>query len=173
MLNIAETNLFLRAEIALPINFKLAKVELHNGWDFANKTGAKRLEKRIQKRGWNFIEIDRSLRSGVGDTAREATAAALQQGLRQVQAHFNTIEVEEIHLTQYPWFFLAKVWVRAYQIQKETDLPVWDAPAIVTTSWRKKRALTLMAPLPAGRQCRMPQLKAMLVIPQDAERKVG
>ena len=41
--------------------------------------------------------------------------------LRRVGARFNAVEVENIELTQYPWFFLARVRVNPYRIQQGAE----------------------------------------------------
>src|ERR1035437_28140 len=127
MRTIAKLNLLLRAHIELPDGLKLASDEFSEGWDFARSVDARRLEKQIVMRGWSFTRIaDGSLRSGVGDTSQEAIASALKLALRRISTHFNAVEVEHIELTQYPWFFLARVRVYPFRIQQDAVSPVPD-----------------------------------------------
>ena len=145
MRNIAALNVFLRSQIVLPDQFKLATEEFRDGWNFAKTTDAKRLEKKIQNRGWNFIKAaDGLLRSGVGNTSQEAIASALKQALRRMSEEFNAVEVEHIELVQYPWFFLAKVCVCHYRIQQEAIASGLDGdmslPAV--TSKKLPRSIT-------------------------------
>ena len=128
MRTIAEQNVLLRVRVELPVGLKLATHEFREGWNFV--TGdASRLEKKIRTRGWNFIKIaDGTLKNGVGETSQEAIAGALKLALRQMSAHFNAVEVERIELTQYPWFYLAKVRIYPYRIQQDAILPVSDEP---------------------------------------------
>jgi len=130
MCTIAESNVFLRAEAELPSGFKVAMEEFREGWKLMRSGGKCRLEKKVQTRGWNFIKFaSAELRSGVGAVSQDAIASALQLALRQVDASSNAVEVVRIELTQYPWFFLARVSVFPYRIQQEAALPVWaDAP---------------------------------------------
>jgi hypothetical protein len=121
---ISELTLLLRDRIELPAGLKVATEQFREGWSFTRTANAKRLEERIQTRGWNFIEIPGgSLRSGVGDTSQEAIASALRLALRHVGKHFNAAEVDQIELTEYPWFTLAKVRIRSYRIQQGAALP--------------------------------------------------
>jgi hypothetical protein len=127
MRNIAELNMLLRGQIELPDGLKLATEEFREGWNFVRSVDAHHLEKKIQTRGWNLIKVaDAPLRSGVGDTSQEAIANALKLTLRHVSTHFNAAEVEHIELTQYPWFFLARVRVYPYSIQRSTTLAIPD-----------------------------------------------
>jgi len=124
MCKIAESNVFLRAQTELPAGFKVATEEFREGWNMMRSGGAVRLKKKVQTRGWNFFKFaGEALRSGVGDTSQAAIACALKLALRQVDAQSNAVEVERIELTQYPWFFLARVQVFPYRIQQEAALP--------------------------------------------------
>ncbi len=127
MHTIAELTLLLRAQIELPANFRLATDEFCEGWEFVRTGGVGRLERKIQSRGWHFIKIaDGFLRSGVGPTSQQAIANALRLALRRVSAHFNAVELETIEITQYPWFFLARVLMCPYRIQQHGVAPVTD-----------------------------------------------
>jgi hypothetical protein len=123
MHTIAELNLLLHVQVELPQGLRLATEEFREGWSFAQSVDARRLKRKILKRGWNFIKIDTGfLRSGVGDTAQEAIANGLKLVLRDINRHLNAVEVKHIEMTQYPWFFLAKVGVYPYRIQQGASL---------------------------------------------------
>jgi hypothetical protein len=154
--------MLLRARAELPVGLKLATEEFREGWNFVRSGDVRRLEKKIQTRGWNFIKIaDGSLRSGVGETSQQAIASALKLALRRIGTHFNAVEVGRIELTQYPWFFLARVRVYPYRIQQGTVLPVADQapPAAV----RPRRLPSQSAELFPHFGSAMPMLKEMLV----------
>jgi hypothetical protein len=158
---IAELNVLLRTQIELPAGLKLATEEFREGWNFVRAGDARRLEKKIQTRGWNFIKIaDGELRSGVGETSQLAIASALKLALRRVSTHFNAVEVEHIELTQYPWFFLARVRVYPYRIQEGAVLPVPDEEPIHS----QPRGLPPQSPeLFPHFGSAMPMLKEMLI----------
>jgi hypothetical protein len=170
MHNIAELKMLLRARIELPEGLKLATDEFGEGWNFVRRENARRLEKKIQTRGWNFIKIaDGLLRSGVGERSQEAIASALKLALRQVSEHFNAVEVEQIELTQYPWFFLARVRVYPYRIQRDAVLPVADEAAPAPIPLRLRRLPDGAAePFPHLGSA-MPLLKEMLVLSRSSE----
>jgi hypothetical protein len=127
MVNIAELTVLLRGRAELPDNLELATEEFREGWNFVRSGGARRLDKQIRRRGWHLIRIAEGLvRSGVGQTSQEAIACALKLALRCLSERFNTAEVEHIELKMYPWFFLAKVAVYPYQIQRSAVLSVSD-----------------------------------------------
>ena len=162
---IAERNMLLRAKTALPDGLKLATDEFREGWEFVRTFDARRLEKQIVLRGWNFIRIaDESLRSGVGETSQEAIASALKLALRRISAHFNAVEVEHIELTQYPWFFLARVRVYPFRIQQGAVMPVSDNAEVSPVGHRQRRLPVHAEVLYPHFASVIPQLKEMLVL---------
>jgi hypothetical protein len=166
---ITELNMLLRERTELPDGLKLATDEFREGWEFVRTSDARRLEKQIVMRGWNFIRIaDGSLRSGVGETSQEAIAGALKLALRRISTHFNAVEVEHIELTQYPWFFLARVRVYPFRIQQGAVLFVPDEVEAFPIPRRQRRLpldAEVLYPHFGGK---MPQLKAMLVSSRTA-----
>jgi hypothetical protein len=161
---IAELNVLLRTQIELPVGLKLATDEFREGWNFLRSTDVRRLEKKIQTRGWNFIKIaDGELRSGVGETSQLAIASALKLALRRVSTHFNAAEVEHIELTQYPWFFLARVRVYPYRIQEGAVLPVPDEAVPMQVDDRPRRLPPQSPELFPHFGSAMPMLKEMLI----------
>ena len=124
MLAISEPNVLLRVPGELPKGLRLPTEKFQEGWNLARSIDARRLESKIQARKWNFIKIaNRSTRSGVGDTSQNAIASALRHALRRISEDSNAVEIKHIELTQYPWFFLARVGVCAYRIQRDAALP--------------------------------------------------
>jgi hypothetical protein len=165
MRTIAELNILLRARTELPCGLKLATDEFREGWEFVRTFDARRLEKQIVLRGWNFIRIaEESLRSGVGETSQEAIASALKLALRHVSTHFNAAEVDYIELTQYPWFFLARVRVYPFRIQQGAVLPVSDIAEVFPVSHRQRSLPAQAEILYPDFGCNMPHLKEMLIL---------
>jgi len=170
MRTIAELNMLLRERIELPVGLKLATEEFRDGWNFMRTGNAPRLRKKIQTLGWNFIKIaDGSLRSGVGDTSQLAIASALGLALRRVSGHFNAVEVEHIELTQYPWFYLARVRIYPYRIQQGAVLPVPDEELPVSMAMRQRRLPPQAAELFPYFGSAMPMLKEMLVASRSSQ----
>jgi len=164
MRTIAELNMLLRARTELPEGLNLATDEFREGWNFLKTTNAERLEKKIHAHGWNFIKVrDESLRSGVGDTSQEAIASALRLALRRIGTYFNAAEVEHIELTQYPWFFLARVRVYPYCIQQSAALRVPDEAEHLFIKPGQRRLPHQSAALYPLFGSAMPQLKQMLI----------
>jgi hypothetical protein len=125
MRTIAPSHLLLREQTELPAGLRLATEDFREGWGFLRSGGAEQLERRIRTKGWNLLRMgEGSLRSGVGESSQAAIASALKLALRQVNAHFNAAEVQQIDLTQYPWFFLARVRVLPYRIQQSAAQPI-------------------------------------------------
>jgi hypothetical protein len=170
MRTITERNVLLRAQTELPDGLKLATDEFREGWEFVRTFDARRLEKQIVLRGWNFIRIaEESLRSGVGETSQEAIASALKLALRRVSTHFNAAEVEHIELTQYPWFYLARVRVLPFRIQQGALLPVSDKAEVVPVSNRRRRLPVHAEVLYPQFESVFPQLKEMLISSRSAQ----
>ena len=170
MRTIAELNVLLRERIELPEDLNLATDEFREGWNFLRTGNAVRLKEKIQARGWNFIRVtDGSLRSGVGDTSQEAIAGALELALRHVSSHFNAAEVEHIELTEYPWFFLARVRVYPYRIQQDADLAVMGEAELPAITERQRRLLPQSPEMIPQFGSAMPQLKEMLISSRNLE----
>jgi hypothetical protein len=162
--------MLLRSGTELPDGLKLATDEFREGWEFVRSLDARRLENKIVLCGWNFIRIaDESLRSGVGETSQEAIASALKLALRRVSAHFNVVEVEHIELTQYPWFFLARVRVYPFRIQQGAVLPIPDEslPALIVPRQRRLPAHAEVLYPHFGSA--LPQLRQMQAISSTAQ----
>ena len=149
MCTIAESNVLLRAQAEMPSGFKVATDEFRDGWGRMRSGGTERIEKKVQSSGWNFVRLaDGSLRSGVGETSQQAIASALKLALLRVGENSNAVEVQRIELTQYPWFFLARVLVHPYRIQQGAELPaprrsrcpVARPPCRVRARCRRRRA---------------------------------
>jgi hypothetical protein len=170
MRNIAETNMLLRSRLELPDGLRLATDDFREGWQFVRTLDAVRLKKKLGTCGWNFIRIgDETLKSGVGDTSREAIASALKLALRHVGAQFGAAEVERIELTQYPWFFLAKVIVNPYRIQEGATLAPPDKTLPLSIAPRERRLPVHAAVLYPHFGCAMPMLKQMLTSIRSSE----
>jgi hypothetical protein len=139
MPNIAERNLLLRAHNEVPAGLKLMTKEFQEGWTFV-LGDANQVEKKIRTGGWSFVKIaDPSMRSGVGESSQEAIASALRLALRRIGEHFNAVEVEHIELTQYPWFFLARIRLYPCCIRQKAVLPVPDEAAPVPIAYPQRR----------------------------------
>ena len=168
MLSLTESNVLLRKQAELPMGFKVATAEFHDGWSLMRSGGAVRLGRKIRARGWNLIGIPAGvLRSGVGDTSQTAIASALSLALRRVDSQANAVEVERVELTQYPWFFLARVRVHTYRIQPGSELPVLDM-AVPPITARPRRTLKSSERFPEFGSV-MPMLKGMLTVSRVSE----
>jgi len=164
MSTIIQSSMLLRAQTELPAGLRVTTDEFREGWNLAPKINAQGLEKKVQSHGWNIVKIaDGSLRSGVGETSQEAIASALKLALRRVSEHFNAAEVEHIELTQYPWFFLARVRVSPYRIQQSAVLPVPVEALPAENAPRQRRLPPSAAALYPYFGSAMPQLKQMLI----------
>ncbi len=163
-------NTFIRAKVELPKGLKLATDEFHEGWNLVRSGGAERLQRMIQTCGWNLIKTrDGCQRSGVGNTSQEATASALKLVLRQLSESFHAAAVENIHLTQYPWFFLARVTVHSYRIL-DSEIQIQSEDASPLTRVLSPRRLPLLSvALSPDLASVIPHLRPPLISSQRSE----
>jgi hypothetical protein len=141
---IAEPNLLLRVKVELPEDLKLATNGFGEGWNVLRSIDALLLKKRLLSGGWTFVKVDETaLSSGVGKTAREAIGSALRSALRRLAKHLKVADVEHIQLTQYPWFYLARVRVLLYLIQQGKARAVIGDSDPLTTIYRRRPMQTL------------------------------
>jgi hypothetical protein len=167
---VAESNVMLRAQAELPDGFKVATEKFLEGWNRMRSGGVVRLEKKVQVRGWNFLKIaEGAVKSGVGATSEEAIASALKQALRRVDAHSNAVEVEQIQLTQYPWFCLARVCVHPYRIQEGAVLPAAAEVEPPAMTARPRRLSHQAAEVFPQFGSAIPMLKEMLIGSKSAQ----
>ena len=172
MRTIAERNMLLRARTKLPDGLKLSTEEFREGWELVRTLDARRLEKQIALCGWNIIRIsEESLRSGVGETSKEAVANALKLSLRRISEHFNAVEVEHIELTQYPWFFLARVSVCPYRIERGAVLPVPEEAMPLPSAPRHRRLPAHSPELHPYFGSAIPMLKEMLISTNNSQER--
>lgn len=165
MRKFAEMNVLLRTRTELPDGLKLTTEDFREDWSLTRSAGARRLQKRIQKHGWNLVTNSAGVeRSGVGPTAQHAIAAALTLALRRVSAHFNVVEIEQIQLTQYPWFFLARVITLPYRIQESASFSICDDVRPLPARTRQRSAALDTAEMHPLFASAMPQLKEMLTL---------
>jgi hypothetical protein len=162
---IAEQNVLIREQAELPADFKMATEVFRNGWCFTRSANAQRLKKKIEKHGWNLMKNGAGCeRSGVGQTSQMAVTAALALALRRLTVDFNAAEIEHIQLTQYPWFFLARVIIHPYRIQESAAFPFREDTGFSPVRARQGSMPADQAslhPLFAGA---MSQLKDLLVV---------
>ncbi|MGD0546250.1 MAG: hypothetical protein ABR991_00285 [Terracidiphilus sp.] len=170
MRTITELNLLLREKADLPGGLKLETETFREGWKIARTVNVQQLDQRVQMLGWNFIRFEDGLQAcGVGDTAQDAIHSGLRLALLRLSDLFNAAEVEYIELTQYPWFFLARVRVCPYRIQQDAILPVSDEsmPAPILSGQRRlpQDAEVLYPHFGSA----IPQLKQMLISSRTTE----
>ena len=164
MVNIAQSQILLRAQSELPAGLKFVTEVFREGWEFVRSTSAPRLGQKLMTHGWSFVSpTDGSQGNGVGDTSSEAIDNALKLALRHLDARFNAAEVKHIDLTRYPWFFLARVRVLPYCIQQGTAAPLLEEPKEASQPRRQRRVPFASGTLYPQFSYAMPQLKKMLI----------
>jgi hypothetical protein len=170
MRNIAELNFLVRGQVEAPNSFKLATETFREGWNFVRFMDARRLEKDIHAHGLDCVSIsDGAQKSGVGKSAQEAIANALEITLRHISQHYNIAKIGHIELTQYPWFYLSRVVVCPYRVEQdaiEISRGVTVSLPIVPTH----RRLQVYAPaLYPYFGYAIPMLKEMLILSKNSQ----
>jgi hypothetical protein len=161
---IAERNMLLRERVAVPLGLSLVREEFRDDWGFVPKVNADRLTRKIHPHGWRCLKVaGEVLRSGVGATSKEAVASALKLALRNIGEDSNAVEVAHIELTQYPWFFLARVSISPYVIEPGNPTPAADDTPLRLISGLPRRPMRKSTRQLPRFACAMPQLKQMLI----------
>lgn len=134
MLEIAEFTTLVRGNVGLPRDFLAVTEEFREDWHFVGSGDSRQLTDEIWTPRWRLSRAaPTSQRSGVGKTNQDAIGSALKLALRRVDACFGVAVVEQIKLTTYPWFVLARIDVSPYQIQQILFLSESaDAPPLPT-----------------------------------------
>lgn len=119
--------MFLRTGCVLPKGVELLQEPLSTGWTIAQDTVAAALDRKIRAVGWHFMWLQNSAsRRGFGRTDENAIRSALTHALEQVRGRFNAAELESLQVVHYPGFRIARVALRARQIQQNTSLDPID-----------------------------------------------
>jgi hypothetical protein len=169
MHEITEQDLFLSEQVELPASLRISTDAFCEGWKMAPTVNAWQLEEMIGAREWNFIKVAEGvLANGVGETSQVAIANALRLALLRKNARFNAVDVEYIEISQYPWFFLARMRVCQYLIQQCASRDASDEFSSLSFSSPKKR-LPHQAndPYPSFNSS-MPSIKQILTLRNSA-----
>jgi hypothetical protein len=134
MRDIVELNVLLRVRAEMPEGLTLATDGFREGWNRLRTRNAIGLERKLKACRWHFIRDKRVMASGTGQTPQQAIACALDHALAEVSPELNAIEVGEIQSTQYPWFWLARVSIHAFRIQKSEELAAQDRAVLAHNS---------------------------------------
>ena len=170
MVDITERKLFLRDQIELPTSLKLSTREFLAGWNTALTLNAQQLEKKIDAQGWSFIKLAERLQaSGVGETSQSAITSALRLALLRASNAIHAVQVEYIELTQYPWFFLARVRIFQCRILRCPVTAADDESLPAPIAPRQRRLPSNSDLLYPNFGSAMPQLKQMLISSKTAQ----
>jgi len=146
MQDLTELTTLSRVTTEMPDGLQISMDDFQEGWNRVLSGDVRWLDKEIRRCGWHFVWIaEPSVRSGVGKTAQAAIAGALKLALRGVLPSFNAANIDRIDLTEFPWFFVAKVRVYPYQIQQDTAMH-----RVVETSIRPANSSGELTPVDGG-----------------------
>jgi hypothetical protein len=116
-------SVFLRNECILPQRLDPLREPVGDHWTHVAEIPASVFDTMIRQAGWHFMWILRpSARRGIGITPEAATDRALTRALRGVATRFNAAELDSIHVSRYPGFYIANVTLQSRQIQEHTSL---------------------------------------------------
>jgi hypothetical protein len=121
-------SVFLRKECILPDRLDLASEPVGISWVRVEAILAPVFDTMIRQAGWHFMWVlPPCARRGIGTTSDAATGRALTRALRGVGHRFNAAELDSVHVTNYPGFYIANVTLQSRQIQQHTSLDPVDA----------------------------------------------
>ncbi len=170
MYKITAWNVLLREQTELPAGLEVTTDRFGDGWECVQAGDTERFKAEIQARGWGFhMHTGGLLGNGVDDTSQRAIASALKVVLCHVGQGYNAVEVEHIELTQYPWFFLARVGVCPYLIQPDGAMPAAEIIRDIQvnrSTMRLPRQPDMLYPQFGSA---MPTVKEMLVLSRSVQ----
>jgi hypothetical protein len=120
--------MLLRDGTQLPPHLLLATDHLGDGWSVVRSGTPAWMAKQVRATGWQCTQASGTTTgSGIGYGSKEAVANALILALRKGSASFNSAAVNDISIAKYPWFFVVRVSLRTYSIQRSPELPAPSA----------------------------------------------
>jgi hypothetical protein len=120
-------SVFLRNECILPKRLDPLREPVGDHWTHVEEIPASVFDTMIRQAGWHFMWILRpSARRGIGITKESATGRALTRALSGVASRFNAAELDSVHVSRYPGFYIANVTLQSRQIQEHTSLDSAD-----------------------------------------------
>jgi hypothetical protein len=105
----------------------------------------------------------------VGESSKEAIGSALKLSLRRASTLFNAVEVEHIELSQYPWFYLARVRIYPIRIQQDSVMPLPEDYVPLAEKPRQRRLPINASALYPQFGSAVPELKQMLVLSKTTQ----
>ena len=112
-------SMFLRSGCLLPGGFRLKQERFNKGWMLAGDISAAGLDATLRRSGWHFRSFFFSCyRLGCGKTEISAISHATARALRLIADKFNVAEVDQVQVSNYPGFRIARVTAHACEIAK-------------------------------------------------------
>ncbi len=112
-------SMFVRSGCLLPGGFRLKQERFNRGWMLAGDISATGLDETLRRSGWHFRSFFFSCsRLGCGKTRASAVSHATARALRRIADKFNVAEVDQVQVSNFPGFQIARVTARACQIAK-------------------------------------------------------
>ena len=170
MCKIAAWTMLLRVQTELPAGLEVTTDRFSDGWQCVQPEDSARLKEEIQACGWSFImHAGGLLGNGVEDTSQGAIDSALKVALCHIGERFNAVEIEHIELTQYPWFFLARVGVCPYRIHPDAAMPADDISGEIRNSRSARRLPRQPGVLNPQFVSAMPAVRELLVLSRSVQ----
>lgn len=111
---------FLRTECLLPEGLELAQKHFSEEWMSVEETTSAALDLKVRSAGWNFIWLKEVCsRLAVAQTETVAVTRAIARALKTIKSGFNAAEFDSLRVLRFPGFRVAKVTLRARQIQQD------------------------------------------------------
>jgi hypothetical protein len=111
--------MFVRSGCVLPGGFRLRQERFNRGWMVAGDISATGLDATLRRSGWHFRSFLESWsRLGCGRTDAAAVEHATTRALRRMAEEFNVAEVDQVRVSNYGGFRIARVTAHARQIVK-------------------------------------------------------
>jgi hypothetical protein len=122
--------IFLRTTCLLPEGLDLIPKQFSESWVSIEKTTSAALDVKVRGAGWQFMwlrEVCSSL--AFGQTEASAVSKATSRALKGIKTCFNAADFEELAVSRYPGFKVARVTLCARHIQQDALLsPAGNTP---------------------------------------------
>lgn len=122
--------MFLRSECLLPDGLDLEPKHFSDAWVSLEETTSATLDAKVRGAGWHFIWLkDAHSRLAFARTETLAVLKAVSRGLKEIRCGFNAAEFDEVAVSRFPGFIVARATLHARHIQQDALLsPAAAAP---------------------------------------------
>jgi hypothetical protein len=123
--------MFLRTACLLPDGLDLAPKRFSDAWMSVEETTSATMDLKVRGAGWHFLWLkDTYSRLAFAQTEALVVTKAVSRALKEIKGGFNAAEFDELVVSRYPGFRVARATLHARHIQQEALLSPALSPPI-------------------------------------------